>query len=80
MAPEAISDCDEMVIINSGPGNRFVYEGKPGNWTLIASHCPNGPATDGYGNDCPQGDWCDSRYGLVRMTEVWPGVMLRRLS
>lgn len=72
---------EKLMTVDSDRGSRFVYRLVPGTGPeLIASHCPAGPVTDSYGNQCPAGDWCSREYGLVRMTEVWPGVMLRKMT
>jgi hypothetical protein len=67
---------DSITIVGDGPGNVFVYDRTPSGQTLIASHCPNGPTTDLFGTSCPAGDWCADGYQLIRMTEVWPGMLL----
>lgn len=59
-------------------GEKYIYDGTPSAASLIASHCPDGPAIDLYGTLCPAGDWCADGYELVRQAEVWPGVMLRQ--
>jgi hypothetical protein len=72
----------DIITTNSGPGNVFVYlpRGEAGILLgeLVASHCPEGPATDGFGRPCPQGDWCAPGYRLVPMAQAWPGMMLAR--
>jgi hypothetical protein len=69
---------DQLTTIHDGPGNVFVYAETPSSTSLIAWHCPDGPATDLFGTHCQQGDWCSDEYSLIYMTEVWPGVMLRK--
>jgi hypothetical protein len=69
-------------VITTGdyPGETFVYHNGPGKGSLIASHCPSGPAVDKWGTHCPAGDWCADGYELIDKLEVFPGVLLRRIG
>jgi hypothetical protein len=73
---------DHITVITTGdyPGETFVYHNEPGQGSLIASHCPSGPAVDKWGTHCPAGDWCADGYELIDKLEVFPGVLLRRIG
>lgn len=69
----------DVHVAQSGAGNYFAYErDSTGITRLIASHCPDGPATDLYGLGCPQGDWAAPGWELVPLVQAWPGMMIMR--
>ena len=48
---------DRFVVIRRDHGQVFVYDGPPGPGKLVESRCPDGSATDPWGNEAPTGDW-----------------------
>lgn len=53
----AMNIADRFVVIRRDHGQVFVYDGPPGPGKLVESRCPDGSATDPWGNEAPTGDW-----------------------
>lgn len=52
-----MSIVDRFVVIRRDHGQVFVYDGPPGPGKLVESRCPDGRASDPWGNEAPTGDW-----------------------